>query len=131
MNKYSTKQRKLLIDFLNKHIDEQLSAKEIAENLKSNGISLSAVYRNIAELEQEGQLKRSSKSGLRTIYYQYTPSKHCHNLLHLSCEKCGKTFHMETSGAEKLVDDVQKSNGFKLDKTSTVLYGICADCDKK
>ena len=130
MNKYSTKQRKLLLDYFNKHIDEQISAKEIAESLKGEGISLSAVYRNIAELEFEGQLKRSSKSGLRTVYYQYTASEHCHNLLHLSCKKCGKTFHMETDGAERLVDDVKRSNGFRLDKTSTVLYGVCANCDK-
>lgn len=130
MSKYSTKQRKALVDFLNSHIDEQLSAKEIADNLKEQGISLSAVYRNIAELESEGQLKRSSKSGSRKIYYQYTASKHCKNSLHLSCEKCGKTFHMEDSGAGKIIDELKKCNGFNLDKSSTVLFGVCADCNK-
>ena len=45
MPKYQTKQRTLLLDFLNQHPDELLSAKEIAENLKADNISVSSVYR--------------------------------------------------------------------------------------
>ncbi|MCQ2455227.1 MAG: transcriptional repressor [Clostridia bacterium] len=130
MNKYSTKQRKILLDFLSLHTDEQLSAKDIASELADKNISLSAVYRNISQLESEGVLKRFSKQGSRNIYYQYTGSKCCRNLLHLSCKNCGKTFHMEDSGTSRLINEVEKTNGFKLDKTSTVLYGLCAECVK-
>ncbi len=128
MPKYSTKQRKMLLDYLSAHNDQHLTAKAIAEDLKKFEISLSAVYRNLSELENEGQIKRFSKSGSREVYYQYTASEKCCGALHLSCKKCGKTFHMKNDGADRLMNDLEKNDGFTIDKTETVLYGICQKC---
>lgn len=128
MAKYMTKQRKALLDFLGRHADEELSARAIEDALQSEGVSISAVYRNLADLEQEGKVRRLSKSGSREVFYRYTDSTACKDCLHLSCEKCGKTYHMSVPGAELLIENLQKSDAFTVDKAHTVLYGICREC---
>ena len=67
MSSYSTQQRKALLAYLSRHPDELLSARQIADALADEKISLSAVYRNLAQLEAEEKVRRSSKSGGSTI----------------------------------------------------------------
>ena len=52
MPKYMTKQRKNLLAFLEQHADEELSAKIIESELGGMGVSISAVYRNLSDLEK-------------------------------------------------------------------------------
>ena len=130
MAKYLTKQRKLLLDFLTEHTDETLSAGQIADALSGKEISTSAIYRNLAALEQEGRLKRSARPGTQEAYYRFTDDKECQGHLHLSCLRCGKTVHVEEAETDALTHQLAKSEGFALDREDTVLYGICADCQK-
>ena len=71
MAKYLTRQRKRLLEYLSEHTDEQISARQIAEDLAADQISISAVYRNISALEEEGLLKRSVREGTRAVSYTH------------------------------------------------------------
>ncbi len=130
MPKYHTKQREVLINFLEENLDTPLSAKQIGVGLEKHNVSISAVYRNIAALEKEGLLLRHSKGGSREVYYQYTGAKGCKQKLHLSCTKCGKISHMENEGAKRLIEDIADLEDFAIDKGETVLYGLCSKCRK-
>lgn len=128
--KYMTKQRKALLAFLSAHADEELSARQLETALSDVGVSISAVYRNLSDLEKEGKIRRVSKSGVREVLYQYIDSDVCRGFLHLSCEKCGKTYHMNMRGTEMLMNSVEQSDKFFINKANTVLYGVCKDCRK-
>ncbi len=128
--KYMTKQHKLLLAYLSAHADETLPTGRIVEALAGEEISASAIYRNLAALEQEGKVKRSAKPGSQELSYRYTGTESCQRHLHLSCLRCGKTVHMEESESDALAQRLAQSEGFRLDRTDTVLYGICADCQK-
>ena len=128
MSKYMTRQRKALLDCLSAHADEALSAREIAAALAGGGVSLSAVYRNLAALEADGAVRRVSKGSAREVFYRYTGADACRDSLHLRCKKCGRTFHMDATGAEQLLGVVEKTEGFAVDKADTVLYGVCEIC---
>ncbi len=130
MAKYMTKQRKTLLDYFSRHTHEALSAKQIADALGEDQISASAVYRNLAALEEDGLLKRVSKPGSHEAFFQYTDDSECVEKLHLSCKRCGKMFHMNTSGAEQLIRTIAEKEGFSVDRSETVLYGICEACQK-
>ena len=130
MAKYMTKQRKILLDYFSRHTHEALSAKQIADALGEDQISVSAVYRNLAALEEDGLLKRISKPGSHEAYFQYTDDSECVEKLHLSCKRCGKMFHMNTSGAEMLIRTIAEKEGFSVDRSETVLYGICEACQR-
>lgn len=128
MPKYETKQRKTLITLLCDSADKLLSATDISKAL--SGISLSAVYRNLSDLEKEGKVQRIAITGSKKVYYRYTSAKECEKHLHLSCSKCGKTFHMNVPDTNSLIDKVLSGSNFKVDSNNTVLYGICGNCRK-
>lgn len=128
MSKYVTRQRKTLLAWLRARPDRLFTAQEIAEALQEESVSLSAVYRNLADLEQEGQVRRSAKGGEREIRYQFMAAESCRGCLHLCCTRCGRTFHMDGGGAAALAQAVEKSEGFTLDCAETVLYGVCGAC---
>lgn len=130
-SKYSTKQRELLIKYLSKHIDEQISVCQIANELQNDEISLSAIYRKLSELEKEGLVKRCIKGNSREVYYQYIATDECKNSIHLTCRMCGKSFHMDLNDTEILLLSVKLNNGFTIDKSLSTLYGICKDCDEQ
>ena len=131
MPDYKTQQRKVFLAYLSQHTDELLSARQIADALANEKISLSAVYRNLAQLEAEEKVRRSAKSGSHEAFYQYLDAKGCKGALHMSCVKCGKTFHMADSNAALLAKHLAQSEQFTLDAADTILYGICSDCKGK
>lgn len=129
--KYMTNQRKTLLSFLESHRDEQLSVREISEALKTEGISQSAVYRNLSALEAEGKVHRLVKGGDRESFYQYLDCDECHGQLHFSCCRCGHTFHVSEQVADALSQALSFGEQFSLDREETVLYGVCGQCKKK
>ena len=66
----------------------------------------------------------------RDVFYQYIAAEECKDSLHLSCRVCGKSIHLGDAEAERLLDSTLKSTGFQIDKSETILYGVCADCRK-
>ena len=96
--------------------------------MEDKGVSVSAVYRNLAWLESKGVISRSVKGGRREVYYSYVASEKCHGSLHLTCEKCGKTVHMNSIVTTRMVNDIAGTDGFSVDMRKTVLYGVCAEC---
>ena len=126
MNAYRTQPRKRLLDYLSAHADESLSAGQIASALPE--ISVSAVYRNLSALERDGAVQKVAKAGTREVFYRFKKAEECRAHLHLSCKKCGRTFHMDETETEALVEAVAKLDGFTIDRSDTVLYGICNGC---
>ena len=125
-----TKQRRVLLDYLEKHADEALPVQEIADALEQESISKSSVYRNLAELENEGAVHRKYRGAGRELLYQYVGAEACKGSIHLSCKQCGRTFHMTVADADQLLRAVANTEGFAVDKGDTVLYGVCEDCRK-
>jgi len=128
---YNTEQRNLLLDFLKNTPDTMFSAKQIADALQHARISRSAVYRNLAELENSGKIKRCSKAGSREAYYQYYDLQSCRNHIHMSCTECGKIFHLQAQVTQNLMNALETSEGFEISIGQTTLVGICKDCTSK
>ncbi len=124
---YLTNQRKTLYEILEQHRDEALSADQIISLMGENA-SRSAVYRNLSSLEKQGLIIRTAVSGSNKSLYRYVGAKECKNQLHLECSKCGKTYHLEMPAAKELIDGVMQNADFRIDSSSTVLYGICGKC---
>lgn len=126
MGKYQTDKRKMLTAFLERNPDRHFSAKQIAESV--DGISLSAVYRNLAVLEAEGKIVRLTADGSREIFYQYVDTDCCRGVVHLVCTGCGKIFHMNSKTADNIKSAVLQSENFIVDTSETIFYGKCREC---
>ena len=128
MQKYSTKQREVLLKLLSDNADKPMCVGDIAAAVGSENISLSTIYRNLSALEDEGKIQRLTVGGSKKVYYRFTGAKECEKHLHLSCFKCGKTFHMDVPETDSLIDKVLSEADFKVDSANTVLYGVCSKC---
>lgn len=125
---YNTKQREVLLEFFENHHDQSFSAETIVEQLKHDVISISAVYRNLADLEKAGKIRRVAKRGTRKAFYQFVACDECKGHLHLTCTKCGQTKHLDDDNSHQIVKSVLQNSNFNLDSDSTVLYGVCENC---
>ena len=128
MQKYSTCQLKLLLEYLRQHPDDTFCAQRLAETLADKGISVSAIYRNLTALEEDGLVRRTQSDGCRHICYRYVAADECVSHLHMSCSECGRTFHMEVPLTRSLIENVERASDFTIDSSSTVLYGVCGRC---
>ena len=131
MATYMTKQRRVLLTYLEGHPDQCFTARQIAGEVAAAGVSLSAVYRNLAELEGEGRIRRVTREGSRQVCYRYADARDCREHLHLSCSRCGRTYHMDLPATNHLIHTVEEDTDFQVDSAGTVLYGVCADCRRK
>ena len=129
MQAYMTQPRTRLLNYLHQHADETLTAGQIAQDLPE--ISVSAVYRNLSALEKDGAVLKVAKAGTREVFFRYKKAEECRAHLHLSCKKCGRTFHMDEAETEALVETVARLDGFAVDRGETVLYGVCEACQEK
>ena len=130
MRDYNTGQRRSLLAVLEKHCDRQLTAEQITELICNDGgeISLSAVYRNIERLEQEGLVRRSSSGGKKSVF-QYIGGQ-CASHLHLQCVSCGLITHLDDEAASVMRRAVSSCGDFDIDERMTVLYGRCGECSR-
>lgn len=124
---YNTNQRNTLLKYLEIHTDEIIPVSQIIDSMLKENISKSAVYRNLAFLEDEGKLKRVSKPGTITTYYQYLDDD-CQNSIHLTCSVCGKTEHLSISNELKIEKAIKSNQDFIVDKKETIIYGVCGKC---
>lgn len=127
---YQTEQREILHDFFDEHPHQQLTAKEIAAELSDAAISLSAIYRNLAAMTEEGVLRCTVKAGSREKLYQFVDSQTCRACIHLHCLQCGRMFHMNHRTAALMQHRLLESDDFQIDSAKTVIYGICKMCKK-
>ncbi len=131
MSTYMTQQRKVLYSFFQQNLDKQFNVRDIVDALKESNISLSAVYRNLSSLEKDGLIRRRIKEGERECTYQYIHPESCHDHIHLECQACGDSFHLDDVVAETMRDAVHAISGFTVSNPKTVLYGKCKDCESK
>lgn len=128
---YNTEQRNILLSFLEQNPDKMFSARQIESELENKNISRSAVYRNLAELKNDGKIKICSKNGGRQTFYQFYDIQSCKNHIHLSCTKCGAIFHMKNQLADSFIEELKKTEDFLVFKGDTTLYGICNKCSSE
>ena len=133
MAEYETKQRRILLDYLNAHPDRGFSVEELYDGLLSEHAAgevpgKSTIYRLIARLVCDGLVKRFAVGNGRTFAYQIVACKACDAHLHLKCTECGYLYHMDHAVSEQIMREVFSRSEFSLDEKETVLFGVCKDC---
>ncbi len=135
MKKYRTKQRDKLIEYFERDVHRSVSAQDIYRELNEEEqgelISLSAIYRNLAEMEKEQLLCKVSKNGETRALYQYVHPTGCCGVIHLKCEECEETLHLDKSVSQMIFSMAQNQFQFFLNGSSAYLYGKCSLCTQK
>ena len=131
-NIYKTSQSEILLGFLRAHPDEEFSTEEITCALEGEAIGKSTVYRLISKLCARGEILRTRGENGKRILYRYIDKSHdCDEHFHLKCRDCGKIIHLDCDLMEELRSHIAGEHGFRLDARSTVINGVCAECEEK
>jgi Fe2+ or Zn2+ uptake regulation protein len=88
-------------------------------------ISLGTVYRNLRNLSQEGKIKRLT---LNSSSDRYDADIAFH--YHFACQKCGKIYDVKPQGEKRLLKEVEKNTGFKVEGIRIDLFGSCRRCKR-
>lgn len=128
---YKTKNKKALLDFLEKNSKEMLSINEIEEKLKKEKIIIpkASLYRNILKLEDKNMLLINLRENGEKEY-QLIKSE-CKSHIHFNCVKCKKLFHIDCKEMDEVKNHIKDEHGFFMDSMKTIISGICEDCLKK
>ncbi len=131
---YKTKAREVILEYLKKHTEQRLTAREIYEAVRERDaeINRSTVYRNLERLVDDGSLIKYKETDVDATCYRY--SEHngsCHDHMHAQCTGCGKVFHLDNAVFGNAPNKIKSEYGIDIDYGKTVIIGVCDKCRKK
>ncbi|MDO5678777.1 MAG: ferric iron uptake transcriptional regulator [Pelistega sp.] len=118
-----------ILDVFRTSENRHLSAEDIYRILLNEEveIGLATVYRVLTQFEQAGILHRSQFDNGKAVFELDEGDHHDH----LVCNVCNKVVEFIDPVIEEKQYEIAEKNGFVLASHALVLYGICADCNKK
>ena len=131
---YQTKQKAQVLQYLEAHSSEHITAAELLIALNTEGapIGSATVYRQLEKLEAEGLVRRYALDDRGSACWQFAGAEAkagtCRNHFHLKCTVCGTLFHLNCDHLHGIADHVAEEHGFVIDPARTVFYGICESC---
>ncbi len=131
--KYKTKQRDILLKYLETVPGVHITANDVCEYFKKQGANIgqSTIYRHLEGLVDEGIINKYIIDGNSPACFEYVGANShiCGNVcFHCKCEKCGKLIHLHCDEMEEIQEHLFKAHQFKMDPLRTVFYGLCEEC---
>ena len=128
---YSTNQRRILTEFLEKNKSSDFSPTEILDFFKNKGLNISraTIYRNLNKLEKDGIIKKYPLKKRKEAAFQFCGEKnYCDSHFHLKCLSCGNLIHLECDYVNHFSEHIYNEHKFTISKSETIFYGYCKDC---
>ena len=125
---YSTRQQKAVLERIEAHREECVSAQTLADELRADGarVGVATVYRQLERLERRGCVHKAlTEEG---AFYQFCPEGEHGDCILLRCERCGRMQHVSCERLSPLYRHLEEEHGFTVDPQRTILYGLCAAC---
>ncbi len=104
-----------------------LTAQELHDRARQGleGLGLATVYRNLAELEKEGEIVSVQLPGDAT---RYEPAGRGHHH-HFRCVRCHTVFELDLGCPLTMLEDVTLPGGMRVTGHELVLFGVCEACN--
>ena len=122
---YNTNNKQLLLNVFNENKNKTFTAIELIELLKDK-MNKATIYRQLIKLENKNEIIKFYNN--KDDIYEYQLYQHCSQHLHLKCKKCGKIIHLKCEETDGFLQHIQNHHGFSVDKETTVIYGLCKEC---
>lgn len=130
---YKTKQRDVLLKYLETVPGIHITANDVYEYFKANGtpIGQATIYRQLEKLVDEGIINKYIFEAGTPACFEYIGTDE-HNeseiCFHCKCEQCGKLIHLHCDELNEISAHLYNEHHFKLNPMRTVFYGLCEDC---
>ncbi len=128
MSKYETEQRNMLLELFKNSDHQSLSANDILKHFTDEKISISAIYRNLKQMEHDGLICKVNTKGRSEALYHYVNPHSCVGIIHLICQNCENTYHVNRHVSAMIFNMASDEFNFSITSTGTFLYGLCNRC---
>lgn len=91
------------------------------------GLGVATVYRNLAVLEEEGEIRSVHLPG-EHARYESTGRGHHH---HFRCRSCAMVFDLDARCPVAVLEGATLPGGFRVNGHDLTLYGTCPDCAER
>lgn len=131
MNTYNTKQKQIILSYLESNFTNQYTCEALSNILREAGtpVGKTTVYRYLEKLTENGRVRKITGGNSKSALYQYINEEmNCHSHMHLKCLKCGDFIHLGCDFMHGVNEHLSKHHRFTVDNSKTVLYGLCEKC---
>jgi Fur family ferric uptake transcriptional regulator len=105
-------------------LNAPISAEDLFERLRHNGLDLSTLYRTLNSLTSVGLVKKEVGARKENLFsLEGEEERHL-----LVCLRCGKKIPLEGCPYHEVNESIEEKTGFKVLDHNTEIYGICPDC---
>ena len=122
-----TRQREILLRRIFE-TTEHLTAEDLEDMVKGDGISKATIYRTLQLLVEAG-LGEEVDLGDNRRFYEHVYGHPQHD--HIVCKDCGKVFEFDATDLAGVEDEITKRLGFKPVSHSLRIEATCEDLKKK
>jgi len=105
------------------HINIEDLYRKMAEEFPT--ISLATIYKNVHQMVENGLIQEIKLPYQKSVY-EIVKDPH----LHMVCDRCHKVEDIVV-GTDKIIDEVEKLSGYKIEESFMTLRGICPDCQEE
>ena len=132
-SKYKTRQREVLLDYLEKVPGTHITVNDVCEYCKNQGkpIGQSTVYRQLERMVDEGLVNKYIIDANSPACFEFLPQPQqteADVCFHCKCEKCGKLIHLHCEELTGIAAHLREHHQFVLNPMRTVFYGLCEEC---
>ena len=118
-----TLSRLKVLELLEEHAEEHLSAEDVSRLLLENNVELGlpTIYRVLTQFEEAGLVKRHNFEGGQYLFELNHGAHHDHIL----CLDCGRLEEFVDEVIEKRQHAIARDKGFRLEEHALILYAHC------
>ena len=122
-----SRQRDAIRSFLMSRKDHP-TAEVVYDNVSKEfpNISLGTVYRNLAQLAENGDILKISTSANKEHFDGFV-----HRHFHFVCNKCDKIYDIDLDGMDEIKNQAAEKLNADIEDYSLIFYGICENCSSK
>lgn len=128
--KYNTTQKTTILELFKKNPDKQYTADEVFDIVGANGCGKSTVYRLLADMCSNGDLRKYVREGSTKSVYQLF-GKQCSKHIHLRCVKCGTVIHLDNVASNDIQQKIFENSKFIINESIAIIPGECIECNRR
>ena len=122
-----TKQLKTIVKVLgstNSHPTAEWIYREVKQEIPK--VSLGTIYRNLRELQVEGEILEINIDGSPSRF-DYNTTDHCH----FRCTNCEQMIDLTVPECSKIVKQLTRKRGLQITGHQVIFSGLCVECQKR
>lgn len=109
--------------------DGHFTAADLVEDARDRrrGVGRATIFRTLDVLTDLGAVERLDLPNGDHAYVACEP-KHHH---HVVCSRCGRSRDIDDAGLRRVVREVTRRTGYRIDDHRLELFGLCPDCQAR